>query len=183
MPITHEFVSEKSDSEDSTLVRPSDWNADHIEIGGWTTVVVKSTDETVTNSSTLQNDDELLFEGLANELWLVEVDIGYTATINGDFKCDLGISTGNAQWNGWYFGQNTSNTAMSSQFNDGTASSCTDIAAGGGSTGVIRGLYIKCFVRLDNNGTVSFRFAQNSAQTSESAVCKAGSTLRARKIA
>lgn len=30
MPITHDFVSAKEDGADATLVRPSDWNADHI---------------------------------------------------------------------------------------------------------------------------------------------------------
>lgn len=29
MPITHAFTSAKSDGGDATLVRPSDWNADH----------------------------------------------------------------------------------------------------------------------------------------------------------
>src|ERR1041385_321079 len=29
MPITHTFVSAKSDGGDATLVRPSDWNANH----------------------------------------------------------------------------------------------------------------------------------------------------------
>jgi len=32
MSITHSFVSEILDSEDTTLVRPSNWNADHIGI-------------------------------------------------------------------------------------------------------------------------------------------------------
>lgn len=31
MPISHSFVSTKSDSGDTTLVRPSNWNADHVE--------------------------------------------------------------------------------------------------------------------------------------------------------
>jgi hypothetical protein len=29
MPITHPFVSAKADGSDATLVRPSNWNADH----------------------------------------------------------------------------------------------------------------------------------------------------------
>jgi hypothetical protein len=38
MPITHTFVSGKSDGGDATLVRPSDWNASHTgeTIGAWT---------------------------------------------------------------------------------------------------------------------------------------------------
>ena len=30
MPITHTFVSAKEDGDDETLVRPSNWNAEHI---------------------------------------------------------------------------------------------------------------------------------------------------------
>lgn len=30
MPITHPFVSGKSDGGDATLVKPSDWNAGHV---------------------------------------------------------------------------------------------------------------------------------------------------------
>lgn len=29
MPVTHPFVSAKSDGGDATLVKPSDWNASH----------------------------------------------------------------------------------------------------------------------------------------------------------
>ena len=31
MPVEHAFVSAKSDGGDATLVRPSDWNADHVQ--------------------------------------------------------------------------------------------------------------------------------------------------------
>ncbi len=34
MTITHEFVSAKADGGDATLVRPSDWNAEHIITAG-----------------------------------------------------------------------------------------------------------------------------------------------------
>lgn len=30
MPIRHIFVSQKPDGPDPTVVRPSDWNADHV---------------------------------------------------------------------------------------------------------------------------------------------------------
>ncbi len=57
MAITHTFVSEVEDGEDATLVRPSNWNAAHTGIA----LVSKASDETVNNSTTLQNDDALLF--------------------------------------------------------------------------------------------------------------------------
>jgi len=74
MAITHTFVSGVEDGADETLVRPSNWNADHSGI----TIVLKASDETVNNSTDLQNDDELLLAVAANEIWELFVVI-YTS--------------------------------------------------------------------------------------------------------
>ena len=59
MPITHTFVSAKSDAGDATLLRPSDWNANHI--GGLLAVVGyrPGSDSTIgsTSSNTLGDID------------------------------------------------------------------------------------------------------------------------------
>lgn len=49
MPLRHTFVSAKSDGGDSTLVRPSDWNADHT-VSSWEWASVAA------SPSTSQND-------------------------------------------------------------------------------------------------------------------------------
>jgi hypothetical protein len=56
MPITHAFVSAKSDGGDATLVRPGDWNATHVGANGFDeAVTVKDTaggaDLTTTSTS------------------------------------------------------------------------------------------------------------------------------------
>ena len=101
MAIKHAFTSEKSDGGDATLVRPSNWNADHtgrigktqlewtvnkllkgagigadpteIDVPAGPTVVRKTADEIVNNSTTLQNDDHLFITLGANEVWLLQL--------------------------------------------------------------------------------------------------------------
>jgi hypothetical protein len=66
MPITHTFVSAKSDGGDATLVRPSDWNASHtVELAG-TLLALKvyaPSSQTIysTSSSTLADVDATNF--------------------------------------------------------------------------------------------------------------------------
>jgi hypothetical protein len=66
MSIRHAKVSAIEDGANADLVRPSDWNADHVGLK----TVRKTADETVNNSDVLQNDDELFFSVGANEVWM-----------------------------------------------------------------------------------------------------------------
>lgn len=50
MPITHTFVSAVSDGADTTLVRPTNWNADHTITCGTATLGASGT-ATVSNSA------------------------------------------------------------------------------------------------------------------------------------
>jgi hypothetical protein len=52
MPITHAKVSGKSDGGDATLVRPSDWNADHVGAFIGQPIIVRPMGIGNTNSST-----------------------------------------------------------------------------------------------------------------------------------
>jgi hypothetical protein len=49
MPITHSFVSAVSDGGDATLVRPSDWNDDHVALSSDVNTV--TTNETLTGNN------------------------------------------------------------------------------------------------------------------------------------
>lgn len=69
MAIKHAFTSAKDDGADATLVRPSNWNAEHTGL----TIVRKTADETVTYSTDFQDDDHLLLAVGINEVWDVFV--------------------------------------------------------------------------------------------------------------
>lgn len=49
-------------------------------------LIVKEADETVNNSTTLQDDDELLFSVAANEVWQFEGVLNLSAPSDGDIK-------------------------------------------------------------------------------------------------
>lgn len=66
--IRHSKVSAKADGGDASLVLPSDWNDDHEGIA----IVRKTANEDVTSSTTLQNDNHLIFAIAASEVWVVE---------------------------------------------------------------------------------------------------------------
>jgi hypothetical protein len=102
--ITHAFVSGIADGADTTLVRPVDWNATHIGL----TIVRKTADETVNNSTTLQNDDHLLLAIAANEVWLVEAILYYiSAGATPDLKVAWALPTGaTGFYLGWGLGYN-----------------------------------------------------------------------------
>lgn len=88
--LRHAFASAKSDDPDSTLVNPSDWNADHEGIK----LVRKTADESVTSSTTLQNDTHLLFAVAANEVWLFEAFLAVEGSDAGDFKLAFKVPSG-----------------------------------------------------------------------------------------
>lgn len=60
--ITHTKVSAKSDGTDSSLVLPSDWNADHTvsNIGGTPAVVLSATAAAGTATTYLRTDDQII---------------------------------------------------------------------------------------------------------------------------
>ena len=90
MAIKHAFVSGIADGDDTTLVRPSDWNAEHVGLK----VIRKTADETVNNSTTLQNDDELLFAVAANEVWEFHMLARIISHETAEFQFAFTIPTG-----------------------------------------------------------------------------------------
>ena len=80
--VRHAFNSAKADDPDTSLVNPSNWNADHIGIK----LVRKTANEVVTSSVTLQNDDHLLFAVAANEVWMFDLFFIVDGPSAGDLK-------------------------------------------------------------------------------------------------
>ena len=151
----------------------------------WTTEITKASDESVTNSTTLQDDDELTISVGAGELWEFQAIIAYEATLNGDFKCDFVASTGTFTAVYRWLGSDTTANAVnaSTGVRDSAVANTTDITAGGTSTVITRYLKIDgAFVNPSAAMDITFRFAQNSAQVGEAATVKAGSIFRAKQI-
>lgn len=124
--------------------------------------VRKTADESVSSTSALQNDDELLVAIGANETWIVEFHIAYNAGTGGDIKWSLNVpsgATGRIQTHGLGAGAATidaSNVLFSS-------TDLTDTIGanfgGGGSNDTI--MEIKALIiNGATPGNVQFRFAQ-----------------------
>ncbi len=57
-------------------------------------LIVKASDESVTSSTTLQNDDELLFAVGASETWVFTICMFITAATASDLKMDITVPSG-----------------------------------------------------------------------------------------
>lgn len=67
--------------------------------GGWDVNIIKSVNEDVTNSVTLQDDDELTFAVGANELWFIEFIGAYSGDATGtDMKLQCTFPTANGTY-------------------------------------------------------------------------------------
>ena len=87
--VRHAFASAKDDGSDASLVRPSNWNADHVGLA----LVRKAANQLVT-SSTLVNDTHLFFAMAANEVWAFELFLVAMGVDSVDIKYAFDIPAG-----------------------------------------------------------------------------------------
>lgn len=144
--------------------------------------VIKTADETVNNSNTLQDDDHLFFPIEANETWFVEALLRVqAASINADFLWGWTGPTGaTASWSlgaaqgGWsQVGTSSSPGAEKTIGNT--------VASGGGAFNSHVYLGGWFYADATHAGTIKLQWAQNSA-TNENNKVLAGSHLRLRRI-
>lgn len=144
-------------------------------------VVRKASDETVNNSSSLQNDDELFIPLDANSTYIFDGLITYTSGTTADFQMDFTAPAG-ATGRRWLINGASTITACSTtamNFNGGAIdASATGIGATGGTCDVpIKGTV----TTTGTSGTFQVQWAQNTADASDTTV-KAGSYLYWRKL-
>jgi hypothetical protein len=136
----------------------------------------KSSNETVTSSATLQDDDELRFAISANETWKTEVFLNMVSSPTPDFKyaftAPAGLSSilyGYSQY-----------TAIATNSATSTAGSGITVITGTGT--VSNGLWIDCLVvNGATAGTVTFQWAQNTSNAAATTV-RAGSFLVSERL-
>jgi len=148
----------------------------------WTTttkVVLKTADETVNNSSTLQNDDHLILPLGANEVWIFQFFLFSNSSTTADIKIAFTAPTGAVfQY-------------LISSADIGVDSSTTTATFARMSTGAIN-IYGESLDKLDilrglvingaNAGNLQLQWAQSLAEVSDTIV-RANSCLIATKIA
>ena len=140
--------------------------------GGGMELIVKAADETVNNSTTLQDDDHLLFAVAANEKWQFEGHIFYSTSTVADLKATF---SGPASAVGHItFETDVSETATNFE----STALGTGEAISGDGAGLIRGMrFWGAIANGANAGNLAFQWAQNTAEVSNTVV-HAGSYIK-----
>lgn len=129
-----------------------------VSVDGTVIRKVKSSDEIVNNSSTLQNDNDLFFSVGANEIWAVRLFIRYNSGTTPDIKFQFSLPSGaTASMGSQPHYDNTNFTGASSV-----------LVSGAGST---RSAIFQGYVETAGTaGTATLQWAQNTADPSDTTV-------------
>ncbi|MBL7997590.1 MAG: hypothetical protein JNL32_03015 [Candidatus Kapabacteria bacterium] len=152
-------------------------------VGGDFTWIVKSADESVVNSGTLQDDDHLFFSALANKSYLINIGLMYDCATAGAVRGTLRLPSMPAWMSGTGFSSvlypnnNASNVGLRARDNDLDA-----ILIGGDARGRGEVYTASIVVTIGATpGNVILRWAQNSVNATAS-IIKAGSYLAFRPL-
>lgn len=153
---------------------------------GGATVVYKSADESVSNS-TLQDDDHLLFAIGANERWVVQYHLFVTNAANtGDLKMDVTAPAAADVVRYGNLGLALGATAVEATGRAQARADAGSLAAGIVASGTAAENYVLMAAYVDNGanaGNVTLRWAQQTTDGTNATVVKAGSYLVAFKVA
>ncbi len=144
-------------------------------VSGLPTIVRKTADEIVNNSTTLQNDDHLLLAVGANEVWLIDlILLLIQANAAADWKYKWAYPTGTTMFWAEEFSWSYPQTTLFIETNTGNMSSALT---------AITGLMIRAIVIVGGTaGTLNFQWAQSAATVANNTI-KANSCLIAHKLA
>jgi hypothetical protein len=147
--------------------------------------VRKTSDESVTSSTALQSDDELLIAIGASETWVVEFHLAYTAATAGDINVAVNVPSGAT---GRIHMASLDQTATST-VGSVTEFSTTDLTdtgvvrfAGAGANAVALIKYTVLVVNSTNAGNVTLRWAQGASSGTATTV-HTNSYLEAKRFA
>ena len=146
--------------------------------GGGATAIYKTADESVTNSTTLQNDDHLLFAMGANEKWQVNILLlPQSASDTPDCKAALSLPTGAV-----YYGNKACiNTAATGNLCERWEGASTAFCASAAIRSYFTA-YNGVVINGANAGNFQLQWAQNTANATATTI-KAGSFIIAHKLA
>lgn len=138
-----------------------------------TMTVLKSADETVNNSTTVQDDDDFSFSVAASSTYVVEMGLRINSGTTPDFEFLFTAPTG-ASWQGLTLGSTT--TAVN-QFTDATGETAID----GQGADRLHIIYAVFTIGV-TAGTVQFQWAQGTGDMSDTKVLE-NSWMKYRKVA
>jgi len=142
--------------------------------------IYKTADETVNDSSTLQNDNHLVFSIGANEKWSFELVLFYTSGTTPDIKFAITVPSGaTLKWGPSQALYGTSGTWVLTAITEVSGNS---VAVAGQAAAVMCVVFWGYVANSTNAGNVQLQWAQEVANASDTKVL-AGSHLIAHKLA
>ena len=163
-----------ADSAETTGIK---WATAPGGISPWTGEVVKTSDESVSSSTTMQNDDQLLFTTVSGKVYEIEAVIIYASPAGAgvpDFKVGIAEdATPRGAFRGNFLSVINSPTS-------GNISSDTSTFATAGTATTERVVSFVGWI-VGNGGTLNTFWAQNTSDAN-AVIVRAGSVLRWRKL-
>ena len=141
-------------------------------------VVHKTADETVNNSTTLQNDDHLYFAMAANEIWAFDIILLFASSTAADFIFSFSLPTG-ATLRGFTIYKGSGETLTSLAAIEGNAITCM---GAGSTTPRVQAIFKGLVFNGANAGNFQLTWAQGTAEATDT-VLKKGSCIIFHKIA
>ncbi len=172
MPITHPFVSAKTQGSDATEVRKANWNDDHAGF----LQVRKTSAQGVIDSTTLVDCTELVLPLLAEEVWLFDACIFFEADTTPDIKFAFTIPAGATMI--WGLAEDTGGGSNAPVYRARQTSDDAQIIAASGYGTAVPVHLMGTVVCGGNAGDLQLRFAQNVADAGNPANVLANSWLR-----
>lgn len=180
--ISHLFKSAQPASGDPDLIDGPKWNGLHVGSTEWDYVIRKSSNQSVTNSTTLVDDTQLQFNVFTDQVWQFELVIVYVSDTTGDYKFALAAPISVA----WHRSVGSDTTANAIAVSTGVRTASTTVTAstslgGSGSTSK-KLIFIEGMFVASGNGLFRYQFAQNVQTNGQNATTQTGSLLKAARI-
>jgi len=151
---------------------------------GWN-VIVKSSNQDVTNNATLQDDTDLQFSVVAGGHYMIEMDIVISANnTTGDYKNAFFVSAGTMLGTGFMLGANATGAVQTNIYTSNTAATSTTVPLGTqvANIDLLSSTKIIYSFQASANATLSYQFANNSAAAGRTSRTWKGSILKYKRI-
>lgn len=155
-----------------------------IDPSGWTTIV-KSANQDVTNSATLQDDTELQFSVVAGGHYMIEMDIVISCNnTTTDYKNAFNVSVGTMLGKGFMIGPTATGAAQVNEYSSNATAASTSLVLGSPVANIDYLVSTKIIYsfQASANATFSYRFSQNTAVLTTIARTWKGSILKYKRI-
>lgn len=149
----------------------------------WTTIITKSVNQDVTNSSVLVDDTELQLPVTAADVYLIQLLIIYSATdATRDLLWDVAVSAGVMSGVGMHYGLSSGDTPIVGGLGLAEVADSSNVTMGTAAAAGVRAFEARFMISFSATGTFKFRFAQSSIGGGTVSTCRAKSKLRALKV-